>query len=74
MRKVEITSSANLAIVVKFADLAVVVDVEILKNGFGNLFVLVLYLLGGSVNLFLPFLFAALKSAHEVDGGAWPSK
>ena len=60
---------ALLALNLQLGDLAGVVDIEVLKNGLGSLFVLVADLLGLGVNLLLSLLLTTVEGQAHVDGG-----
>ena len=60
---------ALLALNLQLGDLAGVVDIEVLKNGLGSLFVLVADLLGLGVNLLLSLFLTTVEGQAHVDGG-----
>ena len=57
------------ALAAQTLDLAVTVDLVVLKDGEFGLFALVLDLLGGGVDLLLALLTTTTQAAHEVKGG-----
>ena len=59
---------ALFALNLQLGDLAGVVDIEVLKNGLGSLFVLVADLLGLGVNLLLSLFLTTVKGQAYVNG------
>ena len=63
-----LTRGAPWALELQLGDLAGVVDVEVLEDSLGSLFVLVANLLGLGVNLLLSLLLTTVKGQAHVDG------